>query len=220
MKLKKLKFSSTHPFLSVPKSAKSFIPDWYKKAEQPGNLVTFKKCIPFLDAMMSGYIMELSQDIFIEQTPNGPFITWKTTPTPVESRNKDASKGVPAPAGYDDTVNLAWASTYNFKTPIGYSVLVTHPFNRYDLPFVTLSGVVDADDVMHSGKIPFFIKENFEGIIPKGTPIAQLFPYKRESWGIEEDKTLNKLAEKSSWESSTVFSGWYKKNRWFKKEYN
>jgi hypothetical protein len=33
-----------------------------------------------------------------------------------------------------------------------------------------------------SGNIPFFIKEGFSGVIPKGTPIAQVIPFKRESW--------------------------------------
>jgi len=32
--------------------------------------------------------------------------------------------------------------------PAGYSLLITHPFNRHDLPFVTLTGLVDADSLL------------------------------------------------------------------------
>ena len=32
------------------------------------------------------------------------------------------------------------------------------------------------------GNVPFFIKSGFEGVIPAGTPIAQLIPIKREKW--------------------------------------
>ena len=214
------KFSSTHQFISIPKPAKSFIPKWYKKAEQSDTAPSFKKCMPFIDAMTSGYMIELSQDIVVTQINGSPFMTWATDPIPVEVRDMDSSKGLSVPNGCDETISLAWNSTYNFKTPAGYSVLVTHPFNRYDLPFVTTSGIVDAGEGMHSGQIPFFLQKGFEGVIPKGTPIAQLLPYKIENWKSKEDKTLNLLGEKSKWEMKSVLSGWYKNNRWNKKEYN
>ena len=31
------------------------------------------------------------------------------------------------------------------------------------------------------------LKEEFTGIIPKGTPLAQIIPFKRESWSMETD---------------------------------
>jgi hypothetical protein len=42
--------------------------------------------------------------------------------------------------------------------------------------------VIDSGYFSVAGNIPFFIKEGFTGIIPKGTPIAQIIPYERQEW--------------------------------------
>ena len=69
------------------------------------------------------------------------------------------------------------------------------------------------------GALPFFLKAGFTGIIPKGTPIAQLIPFKREDWKLEETTGLKKEGEIEGYNSLSVISGWYKKNRWRKKTY-
>ena len=69
----------------------------------------------------------------------------------------------------------------------GYSVLITHPFNRDDLPFRTLTGLVDVD-LYKSNTIQFpavWIDESFTGILKKGTPIAQCIPIKRDNLLLE-----------------------------------
>ena len=68
------------------------------------------------------------------------------------------------------------------KTPPGYSVLFTHPMNWHYLPFYSLSGVVDTDTYTMPVLFPFMMKNNFEGIIPKGTPVIQIIPFKRDDW--------------------------------------
>jgi len=68
--------------------------------------------------------------------------------------------------------------------PPGYSLLVTHPINRDELPFRTLTGLVDADrycDVF----IHFPARwqdPQFNGMLAKGTPVAQCLPVKRDTW--------------------------------------
>jgi hypothetical protein len=44
------------------------------------------------------------------------------------------------------------------------------------------SGIMDTDMWKHAGRIPFFIRKDFEGIIPKGTPFAQIIPISRDDW--------------------------------------
>src|SRR5262245_2197742 len=59
-----------------------------------------------------------------------------------------------------------------------------HPVNRFDLPFTTLAGLVDSDRY-HDNWIHFPARWhdlNFRGVLPKGTPVAQCVPVKRESW--------------------------------------
>jgi hypothetical protein len=61
---------------------------------------------------------------------------------------------------------------------------------------------------------------NFEGLIPKGTPIAQVIPFKREDWQMkigskEELIEQNNITQKLQ----TKFFDRYKSMFWTKKEY-
>ena len=63
--------------------------------------------------------------------------------------------------------------------------MFTHPINRSDLPFTTLTGMVDFD-TFHYSPIHFPARwrdPSFNGVLPKGTPVAQCIPVKREVWG-------------------------------------
>jgi hypothetical protein len=52
--------------------------------------------------------------------------------------------------------------------------------------FTILPGIVDTDEYYAPINFPMVINDpNFEGLIPKGTPIAQVIPFKRESWKME-----------------------------------
>ena len=58
-----------------------------------------------------------------------------------------------------------------------------HPVNRDDLPFRSISGLVDADR-FHDGGINFpalWTQPDFAGVLPKGTPVAQCFVVPREA---------------------------------------
>jgi hypothetical protein len=228
--MQKLKISSVHEFISSIKPAKKYIPDWYSKTksfigEKPSfiNGVTnaaIKSCVPFTDSFLTGYIAELWCDIEVVQGDSGPELKFsKDIPSPILVRGLEVSYPMPAPNGYEK--HFAWNSPHLIKTPPGYSLLITHPLNQYDLPFFTLSGIVDADkDLMPNGKISFFIKKDFEGIIKRGTPIFQVIPFKRESWKSVESPELRKEVQKRAFNIVTVVNGWYKKNVWTKKEYN
>jgi hypothetical protein len=87
--------------------------------------------------------------------------------------------------------------------PAGYSLLITHPFNRHDLPFVTLTGLVDADSYIDNFiNFPAYWRDTaFSGVLPKGTPVAQCVPVKRDSWtarfGLIEGDAVGRLQELS-----------------------
>jgi hypothetical protein len=60
-------------------------------------------------------------------------------------------------------------------------LFATHPVNRWDLPFRTITGLVDADR-FHDGGINFpalWTAPDFSGLLPKGTPVAQCFAVPR-----------------------------------------
>jgi len=46
-----------------------------------------------------------------------------------------------------------------------------------------MPGIVDTDKYFAPVNFPFVINDpKFEGLIPKGTPIAQVIPFKRDGW--------------------------------------
>jgi hypothetical protein len=217
--------------LPTPKKSSVYIPDWYNKSERwinsdkpiiknYGANQGIKHCVPFLDAMTSGYMVELWTDIQVERISDSEAsVTWLVPPDPVIVRDQGSGALIPRPAGHDQT-HYAWVSQYAVKVPKGYSVLLTHPVNRFDLPFTTLTGIVDSDSYFPAGNIPFFLRSDFEGIIKAGTPIAQLFPFKRDSWESKEgNDALVQETLQQSYDSRRILGGFYKKLHWTRKEY-
>jgi len=160
----------------------------------------------------------LWQDIQVTRTPKGPVINWSVQPDVLKARDGAGLETMPRPAGHLNT-QFVWMSPFIIETPPGYSVLITHPLNRFDLPFVTLSGVHDSDSILTHGHLPFYLKEDFEGIIPAGTPLFQIIPFKREPWVSVEDETLYKQGEKRMWQGMGWSAGFYKSMYWKRKSY-
>jgi hypothetical protein len=206
---------------------KQHIPKWYKDTPQflfdtkpkflPDGNLSLKYCIPFLDSLTTGYAVQLNCDILVEQTENGPFLSWGVG-TPLSVRDSGHAPTFPIPEGHSNT-HFIWKVPLIYSLPKEYSVLFTHPLNRYDLPFTTVSGIIDGGFSLPSGNAPFFVKTNFEGVIPRGTPIAQLIPFLRQSWSSVEEPDLVKDAEIEKDLARSKISGWYKQNRWQKKEF-
>lgn len=224
--MKKIQYESGLAFHKTFVSPiKSHIPKWYKEQtelwvnnKKAFQGQTLKQCIPFLDAMTAGYCIELSGDLFVEQRDGHAYITWGTKTAPVSTRAPEQSRTLPIPVGFDET-HFLWSPEGSLKLPKGYSAVFTHPLNRFDLPFVSLSGVID-DFVLGPGKFPFFIQKGFEGLIPAGTPILQIIPFKREEWKAEETKGLHQEGIINIDKSASLIANFYKKNIWKKKTYN
>lgn len=210
--------------------SKSMVPEWYRKLSRKSDSAvegilpvpyTAKVCVPFLDGLLTGFMILTSHDIGVKQTPDGPMFTWETfddiaSPTLHVSKRAYAS-GIPIPDHMSKS-EFVWNVPFAFEGPKGYSALLTHPLNRFDLPFNTLSGVVDLDTVLGPGAFPFLISKTFEGIIPAGTPVVQILPFKRDNWKKEFDQ---KLGEKTNKEKFLYRKtrGRYKHERWTPKTY-
>lgn len=212
---------------------KDVMPDWFKKIEKfsGGKLsispstITVKSCAPFMDSFLTGYYIPLPIDILVEQTENGPRLSWQfyspdyTETDFVIERDKGMVPTLPIPQGFHGN-HFSWSTKQILQVEDGYSLLITHPLNRTDLPFMTLSGVVDANYPMNGGKLPFLLQMGFEGIIKAGTPIAQIIPIKSEPWILERNTDLLKEAKLARSESLKHIIGWYKNKFWRRKEYN
>lgn len=231
MKYRLIEFAVDHPYLGLPASSKKYIPDWYKKAERfvGGKPIlnsdtiegqqTVKLCPPYLDSLTSGYIAELWQDLQVRQIGGVPNFTWLQKPEILEGRPAEIVQGMPISTRYGHDV-YAWKFPYYFRTPPGYSAFVSHPFNRLDLPFQTLSAVIDSDCGVNAGNIPFVFEKDWEGIVPQGTPILQILPFKRENWTSKENKDIIEIGERNRYFSTRKVSGFYKQTFWRKKNYD
>jgi hypothetical protein len=217
--------SSSKVYFEILKKSSATVPDWYKDAEKwfggkidiSASNPTFKLCAPFLESMISGYTMILPTDIIVKQTEFGPNISWRGDEEIVSIRDHTKSGGLPTPSGYHNN-HFTWKNFACFNVPKGYSYLFTHPLNHLELPFFTLSGIVDGDFTSSpQANLPFFLKNNFEGIIEQGTPVAQIIPFKNEEWSMVYDEKMIDEGEKNYHKSNSLISGWYKKQYWRKK---
>ena len=212
-----------------PKPAVKEVPEWYrntpeyigdegKKFSIDGKNTphTIKKCIPVFDAITAGYILYTQVDVQVSQADGLPYYTWRDQGVidthPIEQAPLHPAKNeAPYPK---------WQNPYAISTPSGYSVLFTQPMHRQSV-FTILEGVVDTDQYKAPVNFPFVLKDTkWEGIIPAGTPMAQVIPFKREFWEhkigsdkerIEQEKITRKL--------KTLFFNSYKRQFWSRKEY-
>lgn len=217
----------------APVPSKSLMPEWYKNipthqtkipafVEGLGNLnTTFKQCMPFFDSYTFGYLMTLPCDVVVEKNFDGSSVNVYSHEyfDVVASRGPTNKHAMPIPDGYYQ-VEFVWQTHWEAQTPKGYSSFYTHPINRPDLPFYTISGVMDTDNWYLTGNHPFFIKKGFEGIIPLGTPIISIIPFKRDNW-LSNKRSISKkehdiLQSKVRRHSN---SG-YKKEFWERKDFS
>jgi hypothetical protein len=231
--MRKIIFNSIDEFAGVtghgPTPSVKAIPSWFKKLPKyiggeaifdgEGNAnLTIKACPPFLDSMMSGYMLYTESDIMVTQKEEGPWLEWRGARGMISTHGKSQIDKKQVPEGYSDQP-LKFTNLWQIVTPRGYSTMFTHPENRSDLPFITLSGVVETDEYKSGINFPFMIRENFEGIIPAGTPIVQLHPFKRESWAMELGKSDPKKIRISDMVLNHKITGGYKSLWWKRKEY-
>ena len=239
--MKKIKFISFEDRVAQtepsPVPSKSVVPKWYKKtpnfnsiqgktnstvdfaknqATPDGFHATYKMCIPFVDAMTSGYSILLPVTVIVIQVDGSPQLRWNTPAVVADLQNPMVMENFPVPHGHSKNL-FRWINNWKIETPVGYSLLVTHPVFRHDLPFTTLTGFVDTDKHINPLLLPFFIQDGFEGEIPMGTPIAQVFPIKRDDW---ESSVEQKDNNHGSFVVKQMFLKTYKYLYWTRKSYN
>ncbi len=191
--------------LPKPYPAKRGIPDWYKKMPMTAfsndlerDVQTLKQCPPFLDAMMYGFIVPLPVDVDVDgldfswnwdvpQPSGDPGATdiGLYSQSPLGFHSPAQAEGTPY---FNEGVGFAKFNCFwTIELEPGYSLYVTHPANRYDLPFRTINGLVDADtynEVFINFPV-LWVDSEFKGTLSKGTPVAQCIAIKRQEHALE-----------------------------------
>lgn len=171
-------------------------------ANRSNVFLSLKHCMPYFDAMAAGYHYLLHTDLTVKLGSDGlPKLSWES---PMEPAGDRVLKEMPVPHGHYQA-HFGWQMHWGIQLPEGWSALFIHPINRYDLPFTTVAGIMDCDVYPLPGNVSFHIKDNFEGVIPAGTPIMSIIPMKREDWSHEInrdadffDKKMALVKEKES----------------------
>lgn len=216
----KIRFVANRPWLSADSPSRpgpigETLPDWYRSADRfakdpatgayhqlpdgGGRIPTWKACPALFDIMGSGYAYKTPCDIEFYEDNNGDIkarvLIAQHEGLVTERLPLDR---FPPPQGYHAR-HFAWTADWAVELPEGCSALYAQPFNRFELPFMTMGGIVDNDKVHQPGSMPFFWRKGVTGVLPAGTPYAQIFPFRREHWVAEYDTSLaqQEMSEKN-----------------------
>jgi hypothetical protein len=158
--------------LPRPVPARDALPQWLKSmaprepSEMHGRSIrTVKQCPPFVDAMSHGL-----PPLTVDQHPRSP-LSFHVSAQLAGSPLADGARSA-----------LKFNSFWTIEVEAGWSLFCMHPANREDLPFRLLSGMVDADRFNDAGiNFPaLWTQPDFDGVLTKGTPVAQCFAVPRE----------------------------------------
>jgi len=183
------------PLLPDPKPAGQALPDWLRDmpSEVASDLLgdvplrTLKHCAPMIDALRQGVLIFLPTDVTVAHGR----LSWDWDPpalpdtaitrAPVGLHLPDQARGAPIGAAPGQLV-LKFINFWTLQTAPGWSLMVHHPVGYPDLPFTTLSGVVDCD-LFSDGYVhfPALLRAGWEGVIRRGTPVAQITPVQRQT---------------------------------------
>ena len=217
-----------------PKPASLCLPDWYKKQESYNfkdkkvingvvAMPTIKKCMPVFDSITFGYIVFSTTDIYVSQKNGFPYFNWPTNSLNIDMVSFHQNDQFSEYPKFKDLPSLPkFFNPWIIETPKGYSCFIISPVHR-ELPFEILPAVVDTDSYGGTVDFPFYLKDpNWEGLIPSGTPIAQVIPFKREDWKMSVifKKNITEKILKFEFLINLHFFNRYKKLFWKKKNFN
>lgn len=194
--------NSDFPDIAKPKPASFFIPEWYKNTgsyvggeKKPngngGTTGTIKKCMPVFDAITAGYILSIPADIYVSVKDGYQHFQWAQFDL-IQFHPVEQAPEHPATSRH---AFPKFMNPWGIKTEKGYSTLLVEPMH-HNLPFTVLPGVIDTDFYSSPVNVIFSMKDpDFEGIIPQGTPFAQVIPFKRESYEMQfgSEKDLQEM---------------------------
>jgi len=232
MKVEFFEFSELVEEKFYPKPAKDVLPEWWRsmpsyreraeELEAQGEAgSTGKRCVPILDSMITGYVLFLPTDISVEEHDGDLWFEPAFLPF-IDYHPKEQIGTHPMfPEGW--TRVPKFQNTFGIKTPEGYSCLFKTP-SHHDLPFTLFDGVVDTDTFNLPVGLPFVLNDpEWRGIIPAGTPIAQVIPFKREVWEhttVSDYETTGPVASEQMDALRSQMRNGYRNHFWNRKNFS
>jgi hypothetical protein len=209
--------------LPPPVPARDYLPNWFRRlpAFDPQRTsaadsgLTIKRCMPFLDAMTTGWIIPLAATVRLEIRDGGTRVDsgWDFDRTMVSNHGTHQIKGHPK----DRLPPCKFHNYWTIVTPPGWSCLFVDPLNRPNGIFELVSGVVDTDSYASQVHFPFFAT-GLDGlhVIEKGSPLVQVIPFRRDSVGIAAEIRVETAQEadrrQTILRNTKAASGWYREH--------
>lgn len=212
----------------APSPATRALPDWYKHTpEYVGgkrefrdgmNPHTVKKCIPVFDALTAGYVLRTYVDVQVTERDGEPWYEWGAISGVVQFHAIEQAPHHPSANG---AAYPKWLNPWAIKTPRGYSCLFVPPMHNPNGMFTVMPGVVDTDSYRAPVNFPFTLDDpKWTGVIPAGTPMVQVIPFRRDTFRMEigGDADRNAATKTNTRVGSILFNS-YKRQFWSRKEY-
>ena len=209
--------------IAEPVPARTEHPAWFRKL--PGidaaelsatnNGLTVKRCLPFVDALNTGWLLPLAATVRLEISDEGRKVAagWELDRDMISPHGAFQAAGNP----YEPRPVLKFHNPWTIRTPPGWSCLFVQPLNRPGSIVEVLSGVVDTDTYVAPVNLPFVALAG-DGVhtIAKGTPLAQVIPFRRDATGIDgvvRVESDDEADERECIRRSTLASAaWYRRN--------
>ena len=174
---------------SDPKPSNDCFPSWIKdlrKEKLVDNKLNVSDCLPAIEAMLQGIIIEFPVTMTFEYLGNHPklgkMIACDHKGYPIIGGHEFSQyKGAEFQDLHVVKIGLPWV----IEVPKGYSCLFTAPFNRSgNAEAFCISGVVRCDRYYNMVSVPFAIPLKKKGdvvSVERGRPFVQIIPVKREN---------------------------------------
>jgi len=178
-----IKFHVAAPELAwvpPPYPASRHLPDWFRNmpadCEQGG---TLKRCPPFLTAMTAGYIIPAPADVHFKMSSQGE-LSVRCAISFLDKHFAKQFEGSPFAGHYVVKFHNPWI----IVTPPEYVCLITAPINRYELPFLPLTGIVETGTYYKQVQLPMacYMQPNQSCELRRGAPMIQVIPFRRDEW--------------------------------------
>ena len=217
----KITFSVDKIMLGIipnPVKANKVLPEYFKKlspqiSSDPTS-GTVKRCVPFLEASSAGYIIPLWADMFVKAKEGDLTLNFPPNFPMKETLSDHSSEQIPDhPCSHMPYGNapLKFHNPWVIETEEGVSCLITMPMNHLETRFKLFDGVVDTDNYYNQVNFPFiWTGGDGEFFIPKGTPIAQIIPFRREDSGMDVAELDSERLDRTTAKLGTCMRNGYK----------
>lgn len=171
-----------------PRPAKKMLPEYFANMKPQSSphpkSGTVKRCVPFLEAAGSGFIIPMWGDCWITARDNNLTIEFNENlpmKTSLSPHGMEQISGHPLSKRPYGNIPVKWHNPWGIETSKGWSSLITSPLNHLETKFKILDGIVDTDTYYNQINFPFiWTGGDGEFFIRAGTPLVQVIPFKRE----------------------------------------